>query len=147
MTIQPNTGGNSVCTCDHFAPDVWELTSTTFPSDLAKDLYIPGVSSTQMVYAAIGELLNKSSGTLYDLQDEPIDLFKVFADGDDLIAWAFGKDWGRGMRRLLDRIEHPHRNRMKATPKLLMRVLLLHYARQIRTCRTCGRCSTAAHAA
>lgn len=131
-----------VCTCDHYAPNKWVLTSPEFLAQLAKDLVVPDLPVPQIVYRAINELLNHGDCTLYDLKRQPIDLFGEFEGGEDVIEWAFGSDWGRGMRRLLERTERPFRNQMKATPKLLMRILLLHYAREIHHCRTCGFCST-----
>lgn len=131
----------SVCTCDHHAPRKWELTSAVFVEQLAKDVSVPNLSVPQMVYRAISELLSYGDGTLYDLQGKTIDLNGEFSNGLDVIEWAFGADWGRGMRRLLERTERPFRNQMKATPTLLMRVLLLHYAREIRRCRTGLHCA------
>tara|TARA_R110002072_G_scaffold150788_2_gene299376 strand:- start:12784 stop:13146 length:363 start_codon:yes stop_codon:yes gene_type:complete len=112
-----------------------------FLAQLAKDLVAPNLSVPQTVYLAISELLSHSEGTLYDLQGKPIDLNGEFKNGLDVIEWALGADWGRGMRRLLERVDRPFRNQMKATPALLMRILLLHYAREIRHCRAEGACS------
>jgi len=140
MEIQ-SSQTDCVCTCDRNAPNKWVLTSPDFLAQLAKDLVVADLPVPQIVYRAINELLNHSESTLYDLKRQPIDLFGEFEGGEDVIEWAFGSDWGRGMRRLLERAERPFRNQMKATPKLLMRILLLHYAREIHRCRTSGHCS------
>jgi len=84
----------------------------------------------------LDELLNHHNGTLRDITGEPIDLFADFRDGMDVFEWSWGGDWGRSMRRVLERSKRPFRNRLKHSPKLLMRILLLHYAREIRRART-----------
>lgn len=130
------------CTCDYHAPRKWELTSAPFLAQLAKDLTVPNLSAPQIVYQAIGVLLNQYEGTLYGFDNKPIDLFGEYKNGLDIIEWAFGGDWGRGMRRLLERAERPFRNQMKSTPELLMRILLLHYSREIKRCKTLNRCAS-----
>ncbi len=131
-----------VCTCNHHAPTKFRLTSPVFLEQLAKGLYQPDVPASQILYGALEELLSHHTGTLHDLvEGNPIDLEAAYADGLDVIEWAFGGDWARGVRRLLDRANGGYRNSMKATPKLLLRVLLLHYAVEIHRCRTVGPCS------
>ena len=130
------------CTCDYHAPRKWELMSATFLAQLAKDLSVPDMPAPQIVYQAIGVLLNQHEGALYGFDKKPIDLFGEYKNGLDIIEWAFGGDWGRGMRRLLERAERPFRNQMKSTPQLLMRILLLHYAREIRRCETLNHCAS-----
>jgi len=131
----------TICTCDRHAPSKWKLTSVPFLEQLARDQLKPELPVPQIVYRAIDELYSHGAGTLLDLKKKPIDLFEEFKDGLDVVEWAFGGDWARGMRRLLERAERPFRNQMKANDKLLMRVLLLHYARKIHRCRTSGPCS------
>ncbi|MCF6277221.1 MAG: hypothetical protein L3J16_00510 [Anaerolineales bacterium] len=136
-----DTDNHPGCTCDYHAPRKWEMASSTFLSQLAKDLTVPDLPAPQIVYQALNVLLNQHEGALYGFDKQPIDLFEMVADGEDVFDWAFGGDWGRGMRRLLERAERPFRNQMKSTPKLLMRILLLHYSREIRRCKTLGRCA------
>lgn len=138
----PTTFSTCNCTCDYHPPRKWELTSAPFLAQLAKDLTVPELSAPQIVYQALDVLLNQHEGTLYGFDKKPIDLFGEFKDGEDVIEWAFGGDWGRGMRRFLERAERPFRNQMKSTPKLLMRILLLHYSREIRRCKTLNRCAS-----
>ena len=130
------------CSCNYHAPRKWELTSAPFLAQLAKDFTASDLSAPQIVYGALDGLFNQHEGTLYGFDKKPIDLFGEFKDGEDVIEWAFGGDWGRGMRRLLERAERPFRNQMKSTPKLLMRILLLHYSREIRRCNTLNRCAS-----
>ena len=134
-----NTRAAFVCTCDRYAPNKWKLTSPDFLADLARDLLIEGVPTSQIVYQAIDGLLS-TDAVLHDFEKKPIDLFGEYRDGLDVIEWALGGDWARGMRRLLERAKRPFRNQMKATPELLMRILLLHYAREIHLQRSCDGC-------
>lgn len=46
-------------TCDYHAPRKWELTSAPFLAQLAKDLTVPDMPAPQIVYQAIGVLLNR----------------------------------------------------------------------------------------
>ncbi|WP_297339519.1 hypothetical protein [Pseudophaeobacter sp.] len=126
--------GEWACTADFHPPRKWKLTFAPFLTQMARDHYDPDLSAPQIVYQAINQLFNKHTGVLYDLDGKPIDLYAEFKDGEDVIEWAFGADWGRGMRRLLERRGRTFKNQMKSTPKLLMRILLLHYAREIRKC-------------
>ena len=118
------------CTGGFYPPNTLELTSPDFLAKLASDLSVEGLASAQIVFQAIERLLSCEID-LYGFDKNPIDLFSEYRDGLDVIEWAFGGDWSRGMRRLLERAKRPFSNRMKATPQLLMRVLLLHYAREI----------------
>ena len=52
-----------VCTCDRYAPNKWKLTSPDFLADLARDLLIEGVPSSQIVYQAIDGLLSAATST------------------------------------------------------------------------------------
>lgn len=155
--IFENSFDEPVCTCDHFAPMKHHLTSTTFLSGLGKfylDLNLP---ASQTLYWALDQIYRFSSGTLHDLDDKPIGLFETFkvegfeefeTDSEDdklteidIVDWAFGKDFARSMRRIMDRAHGEYKNHMKMTPQMVMRILLLHCARQIHTCRTVGKCS------
>ena len=146
MDITSDTADGIVCTCNRHAPDKWRLTSVAFLARLANDTAEPGLPIPQIVYRAFEELHNSSDGFLFDLNDQPIDFNREYKDGLDVFEWAFGKDWARGMRRFLERAERPFRNQMKQEEKLLMRILLLHYAREIRRCRTTGSCSKSSSA-
>lgn len=121
---------SAVCTGGYYPPNTSELTSPEFLAKLASDLAVTGLSSAQIVFRTIDELLTCDI-ILHDFDKNPIDLFGEYKAGLDVIDWAFGGDWSRGMHRLLERAKRPFSNRMKATPQLLMRVLLLHYAREI----------------
>lgn len=129
-----------ICTSDLHPPSKWKPTFAPFLTQLAWDCYDPDLSAPQIVYAAINDLFNNHTGILYGLDGKPIDLYAEFKDGEDVVEWAFGADWGRGMRRLLERRERPFKKQMKSTPKLLMRILLLHYAREIRKCGAVQTC-------
>ncbi|MCF6277645.1 MAG: hypothetical protein L3J16_02705 [Anaerolineales bacterium] len=137
----PTTFSTCNCTCDYHALRKWELMSAPFLAQLAKDLTIPDLPAPQIVYQALNVLLNQHEGALYGFDKKPIDLFGEYKNGLDIIEWAFGGDWGRGMRRLLERAERPFRNQMKSTPKLMMRIYLLSCARDISRCRSSGCCS------
>jgi hypothetical protein len=128
------------CTANFHPPSEWKLTFAPFLTQLARDHYDPDLSAPQIVYRAINDLLNGHSSTLHGLDGQPLNFFTEFKDGEDLIEWAFGADWGRGIRRLLERRERTFKNQMKSTPKLLMRILLLHYAREIRKCGASQTC-------
>jgi hypothetical protein len=75
------------------------------------------------------------------MEPKPLLLDASYPDGDDLFDWAFGKDVSRSMGRFVERAERPFKNQMKRSDKLIIRILLLHYAREIKTCRMTGRCA------
>ena len=114
-----------------YPPSTWELTSSRFLADLAKFWTIPTLSAPQTVYLCFEVLHGYDAEPMRDLNGKPIDFDAEYKDGMDIFEWAFGGDFGRGMRRLQERAERPFPNRMKSTPKLLTRILLLHYARGI----------------
>ena len=137
-----NSQTAKVCTGELYPPNKWKLGSPAFLADLARKLSASGMPSSQIVFQAIDGLLS-SDAVLYGFDGKPIDLFGEYEDGLDVIEWSFGGDWARGVRRILERAERPFRNQMKATPKLMMRILLLHYSVVVRDCQETQRCSNA----
>ena len=129
-------GNKTESTCqsqsDFWSTKIWQLTSSTFLAELAGFWTIPDLSAPQTVYLCFEVLLRYEGGVLHDLDGKPIDFDAEYQDGMDIFEWAWGVDWGRSMRRIQERAERPFPNRMKSTPKLLTRILLLHYAREIR---------------
>ncbi len=130
---------NSVCTCNHFAPDVRVLRSVPFNRDQAT-FYVRGnLPANAVLDWTYLELLEHHSGTLHDLGDQPIDLDLQDANGDTLLDHVFSADPARFINRYRARSQKPGRNRLDIA--LIRPVLLLHYARQISICRTQGRCA------
>lgn len=140
MEKRPDQIG-AICACTFGPPKVWQLTSVPFLADLARYHSRGDFAASQRLYRVLDEFFEHHTGKLFDMTGKPIDFDREAADGEDLIEWSFGRDWPRGMRRLLERGAHPFTNRMKGSEKLVMRVLLLHYAREIQLCRSVGRCS------
>lgn len=142
-----DTSADSVCTCDLYAPKVRVLIQQRFLAELAEHHCVPGVPRFQQALSAWNELYEHHEGTLYALPEKsgakpkPIDLEATYKDGVDVFDWAMGKDWSRGMGRFEERTKRPFKNLMKQSEKLLMRILLLHYAREIKLHRTLGLCS------
>lgn len=133
------------CTCDYYAPSIWKLTSPAFLAALAGYIAARGLPASQSVYWMLDKLYGQSTGTLHDLNERPIDLFATFKDAKgneiDIIDSSFGKSWARGMHRFLERCRKPFKNQMKRSPRLLMRILLMHYTCEIDKCATKGACS------
>lgn len=123
----------TVCTGGFYPPNKWRLTSPKFLTNLATELSESGLPASQIVFQAIDALLSNEA-VLHDLDGNQIDMMGEYENGLDVIEWAFGGDWARGIRRLLERAERPFPNQMKATPKLMMRILLLYYSLQVRKC-------------
>lgn len=136
------------CTCDLSAPKMRVLIQRPYLAKLATHHCTPGVPRLQQALDAWNELYEHHEGALFGFPASPgavpksLDLDAAFKDGLDVFEWAFGGDWARSMGRFQERAERPFKNLMKQSDKLLMRILLLHYAREIKLCRTSGICAS-----
>lgn len=140
-----NQTTNTICACDHFAPDIRVLRSVRFNRELAEFYYRGAVSASAVLDWVYLELLEHRGGTLFDLDDDPIDLDAMDAQGDTLLDRVWGVDPNRFINRYRERVRKPYCNRLKLSA--VMPVLLLHFARQNWLCRTSGRCSFPASSA
>lgn len=138
MEIQSARAG-SVCTCDHFAPDIRLLRSVRFNRELAAFYSQGAVSANAVLDWVYLELLEHRIGVLHDLDDAPIDLDASDMNGDTLLDRVWGIDPGRFINRYRERVRKPSCHRLKLSA--VLSVLLLHYARQNWLCRTSGQCS------
>lgn len=133
----------SVCHCDHHAPPLRVLRSTTFNRHLAQQVVALEMSGDATVDLILSELLDYHAGKLIGFDDRVIDFLNRYDPValeiyDDL----FREDQRRTLNRYKARAGGLFRNRLQE--RLIYPVLMIHFALAIRGCRLGGPCVCAA---
>jgi hypothetical protein len=111
------------------------LRSPNFNQALALFYAGLGLSGDGTVDWLLTELFDHRNGVLYGFDGKPLDIDVDIDLTDDL----FGEDQRRFINRYRARATQPFRYRLQE--RLVHPVLMLHFAREIHTCRTRGACA------
>lgn len=125
------------CSCTHASPPMRVLRSPEFNSELAQYYCDRGSSGDAIVDAVLAEIYDYHTATLVgsDGTAIPVDSGANTAELDDL----FGEDQRRFVNRYREKATRLPKYRLDH--RCVFAVTILHLARQIRLCRTRGRCS------
>ena len=135
MQGTPLHAGSSICTCDHPVPPSRVLRSTAHNEALASYVADLGLSGDGVVDWALTELFDHRTGKLIGFDGQPL----MIDDGSDLTDDLFGEDQRRFINRYRERASKAFRYRLQR--RVVVSVMMLHFAREIHICRTSGRCA------
>lgn len=124
-----------ICSCDHKSPPMRILRSPEFNQELAQFYCDQTKSGDAIVDAVLSEIYDYCAGTLSGVDGAVIPVASGAVMFDDL----FGEDQRRFINRYRAKAVRLPRNRLDH--RCVLAVTILHLARQIRLCRTEGRCS------
>lgn len=126
-----------ICTCDHFSPPTRVLRSVEFNRELAKHYAEELGSGDAIVDDVLTEIFDRRTGRLFGPDGKEI---PIGPDADPtLFDDLFGEDARRFINRYREKATRPLKNRLDR--RCVFPVAILHLARQIKFCRTQGRCS------
>lgn len=125
------------CTCNHKAPSLRILRSPEFNHDEAKSYRDEQGSGDVIADRVLSEIYDYHSGRLVGPDGVEISL----SPDSDTAAFdaLFGEDARRFINRYRQKATRMPKNRLDH--RCVFAVTILHLARQIRSCRTQGRCS------
>lgn len=135
MTEQKRKQSNRLCRCDHVAPKLRILRSPEFNQDLAVFYCNQTKSGDGIVDMVLSEVYVYHAGSLSGPDEATIPVGSDAKRFDRL----FGQDERRFINRYREKATRLPRNRLDH--RCVFAVTILHLARQIRLCRTQGRCS------